>query len=377
MIKPVLTGLDMLEAEAFKPLQGKRVGLLCNHTAINRKREHLLDLALAAGVQVVALFAPEHGFQGKLDQPVASGVHEPTGLPIHSLYGNDKKPDPEVLAGLDAMVYDIADIGLRFYTYTTTMTHCLAACGEAGVPMWVLDRPNPIRGDVVEGPVLDKPFHALSAWHPIPLRHGLTSAELAAWANVKYDLKATLHTVPCANWKRSMWFQETGLPWINPSPNIRNLRQAVLYPAIGTLEACKLSVGRGTDMPFEVFGAPWADDLRLAEALNEAGVSSMSFVPMQFVPYEREYVGEVCRGVYVVGEDWDSMQPVTAAVQIALVLQRLWPEEFGAERMWHLLGSTAAVESIVALRPAEDIVAAWQDEMQASAAELREYWIYK
>lgn len=370
-----MTGLDILQAQAFEPLRGQRIGLICNHTAINRQREHILDLALAAGVEVAAIFAPEHGFQGKLDEPVASGTHE-TGLPIHSIFGDHQRPTAALLEGLDVLVYDIADIGVRFYTYTTTMTHCLAAGAEAGKPMWVLDRPNPLRGDVVEGPLLDKPFHGLSAWHPLPLRHGLTSAELAAWANVKYDLKADLRTVHCSNWQRRMWFHETGLPWINPSPNIRNLRQAVLYPALGTLEACNLSVGRGTDMPFEVFGAPWVDELRLAEALNEAGISGMSFVPMEFVPYEREFVGELCRGVYIVGEDWDQMEPVTAAVQIALVLQRLWPDKFGVEKMWHLLGSTAAVEGIMALKPAAEIVAEWQEELRVARVELQQYRIY-
>lgn len=376
MSEQVLTGLDVLAADGFAELQGRRLGLVTNHTAISRRREHLLDLALQAGVHVAALLAPEHGFQGKLDEPVASGVHEATGLPIHSLYGAAQKPTPEMLEGLDGLVYDIADIGLRFYTYTTTMTHCLAAAAEAGMPMWVLDRPNPIRGDVAEGPVLDKPFDRLSAWHPLPLRHGLTSGELARWADAKYGLKADLRVVECRGWRRSMWFHHTGLPWINPSPNIRNLRQAVLYPAIGTLEACNLSVGRGTDMPFEVFGAPWADDLLLAEELNAAGLAGMAFVPMEFVPHEREFKGEVCRGVYVVGEDYDHMEPVTAAVQISLVLQKLWPEEFGATKLRHLLGSEAAVNQIIELRPADEIVAQWQEELRACQQETREYWLY-
>lgn len=376
MADPVLTGLDVLIEQQFAPLQGLRLGLVTNHTAISRRRKYLLDLLLAAGMQVKAIFSPEHGFLGKLDEKVTSGVHEATGLPIHSLYGSTQKPTLEQLEGLDALLYDIADVGLRFYTYTTTMTHCMAVAAEAGLQYWVLDRPNPIRGDIVEGPVLDTPFKALSAWHPVPLRHGLTSGELARWARDRYEVDVDLQIVQCQGWRRDMWFHQTGLPWINPSPNLRNVRQALLYPAIGTLESCKLSVGRGTDTPFEVFGAPWVDDMLLAEELNAAGIGEMAFVPVEFTPDTREFVGQRCGGVYVVLGDWLKLQPVTAAVQIALVLQRLWPNEFGYEKMAHLLGSHPAVEAIGALRPAEEIVASWQDELAASAAELQRYWLY-
>ncbi|MEI6502947.1 MAG: DUF1343 domain-containing protein, partial [Armatimonadota bacterium] len=219
------TGLDVLAGEAFAPLKGKRLGLIANHTAITRSREHILDLLLASGCTVSAIFSPEHGFQGKLDELVSSAVHEPTGIPIHSLFGTQQRPAPELLEGLDALVYDIADIGVRFYTYTTTMTHCMAAAAEAGVQFWVLDRPNPIRGDIVEGPVLDKPFALLSAWHPLPLRHGFTSGELALWARAEYHLDLDLQVAQCCDWRRDQWFHETGLPWINPSPNMRNVRQ--------------------------------------------------------------------------------------------------------------------------------------------------------
>lgn len=373
----VQTGLDVLEEQGFAPLQGLRLGLVSNHTAISRRREHLLDRLLAAGCDVRVLFSPEHGFLGKLDEPVASGVHEPTGLPIHSLYGNEARPAPEVLAELDALVYDIANIGVRFYTYTTTMTHCMAAAAEAGLPFFVLDRPNPIRGDVVEGPILDHPFWLLSAWHPLPLRHGLTSGELARWAREQYKLDLDLRVVQCRNWRREMWFHETGLPWINPSPNMRNMRQAALYPAIGTLEACHLSVGRGTDTPFELFGAPYVDDMLLAEELNRAGISGMAFVPIQFAPSSSIFAGEACGGVYVVTGDMDQVETVTAAVHIALVLQRLWPGEFGYEKLAHLLGSVAAVQGIGELRPAEEIVGAWQPELAQYREEIKRFWLYQ
>jgi len=371
------TGLDILEEQGFAPLQGLRLGLVCNHTAINRQRRHLLDLALEHGLKVGAILSPEHGFQGRLDEPVASGVHEPTGIPIHSLYGQQQKPTPEVLEGLDALIYDIADIGVRFYTYTTTMTHCMAAAADAGLPFFVLDRPNPIRGDIVEGPILDAPFSRLSAWHPLPLRHGLTSGELAAWANATYALHADLRVIQCRGWRRSMWFHETGLPWVNPSPNIRNPRQALLYVAIGTLEACNISVGRGTDTPFEVIGAPWMDDQAAAEALNAADIPELTLAPMRFTPYEREFVGQDCGGVFIMLGDWDRFEPVRAAVQIALTLQRLWPEEFGCEKMRHLLGSEAATQAVCELRPADEIVALWATELEAYRRTVRPFLLYE
>jgi len=372
----VLTGLDVLAADGFAPLQGLRLGLVCNHTAVDRQRRHLLDLALENGLQVRAILAPEHGFQGKLDAPVSSGVHEPTGLSIHSLYGQHQRPTPEALAGLDALVYDIADIGVRFYTYTTTMTQCLAAAAMAGLPFFVLDRPNPIRGDVIEGPILDAPQSRLSAWHALPLRHGFTSGELATWANAEYGCGADLRIVRCAGWRRGLWFHETGLPWVNPSPNIRNPRQALLYVAIGTLEACHICVGRGTDTPFEIIGAPWLDDLQAADALNAAGIEALSFTPIALTPYEREFVGEECRGVFVTLHDWGSFEPVRAALQIALTLQRLWPGEFGAGKMRHLLGSAPATEAVVQLRPVEEIMEAWREELEVFRSEAQRYWLY-
>jgi len=372
----VAAGVDVLEQEGFKLLSGKRLGLVCNHTAINLRRRHLLELALEHGLNVQALFAPEHGFQGRLDEPVASSIHEPTGLPIYSLYGPQQKPAAEMLAGLEALVYDIADVGVRFYTYTTTMTHCLAAAAEAGLEFFVLDRPNPNRGDCLEGPILDEPFSRLSAWHPLPLRHGLTSGELARWANEAYKLHATLHVIPCVGWRRHMWLHDTGLPWINPSPNIRNPRQALLYIAIGTLEACNISVGRGTHTPFEVIGAPWMDELVATEALQEANISGLAFAPLVFVPEEREFAGQECHGVFINLYDWQAFSPVRAAVQIALVLHRLWPEHFGAARMRPLLGSAKATEAIIQLKPVEEIEALWADELQAFCQHIKAFWLY-
>lgn len=372
----VATGLDVLVREGFAPLRHRQLGLICNHSAIDRHREHLIDLTMRAGCGIIAFYSPEHGLQGRLDEPVQSGMYGASGLVIHSLYGAQQRPTPEMLTGVETLVYDIADIGVRFYTYPTTMVHCLAAAAEAGLPFYVLDRPNPIRGDVVEGPVLDKPFSSLAAWHPFPLRHGLTSGEIARWANERYGIGADLRVIACEGWQRGQWFHETGLPWVNPSPNMRNVRQTLLYPAIGTLEFCALSVGRGTDTPFEVFGAPWIEDALLAETLNATGLAGMHFVPIVFRPTTREFAGQECRGVYVVTEEWNAVEPVTAAVQIALTLKRLWPEQFDHTRLAHLLGSQAAVAAIGRLEPAASIVAGWQEEVARFRSEREACLLY-
>ena len=322
-----------------------------------------------------ALFSPEHGFAGLLDELVPSGEHE-SGLPIHSLYGETQSPTPQMLQGLDALVYDIADVGVRFYTYTTTMTLCMKAAGEAGIGFVVLDRPNPINAVDIEGPVLDKPYNVLSSWHPVPLRHGLTSGELARWSVEQYDIACDLTVVQCRGYKRRMWFDDMGLPWINPSPNMRNLKQAILYPAIGTLESTNISVGRGTDTPFELFGAPWMDGDRLARRLNDLEMPGLSFVPIQFTPDTREFAGELCHGVYVMLEDRHLLRPVEAAVRIALVLRELWPDVFKYEKLHHLLGSQAAVEAIGALRSAEEIMAGWDEGIEAYRRKRSGYLLY-
>ena len=371
-----LTGLDILADADFAPIRGGRVGLITNHTAIDAQRRHILDLMLAAGVEVTALFSPEHGFAGQTDERLGSSVHAATGLPIHSLYGETEAPTPEMLAGLQILVFDIADIGVRFYTYTTTMALCLRAAAEAGLRFVVLDRPNPITGSIVAGPVLDEPFKLLSAWHPVALRHGMTVGELALWSNAEYGLHADLDVLGCDGWDRGMWFDETGLPWINPSPNMRNLREAILYPAIGPLEACNISVGRGTDTPFELFGAPWVDDVALAEALNAADIAAVSFVPVRFTPASSKFAGAECGGCYVMLESRTAFRPVAAAVQIALELKRLFGDAFDHEKMTHLLGSKRAVNSIGALVPAENIIAAWQAETDEFAERRRAYLLY-
>jgi uncharacterized protein YbbC (DUF1343 family) len=290
----VLTGLDRVREECPDALKGRRVGLVTNHSAVTRDRRHAIDVLREAGVDVRVLFSPEHGLRGEYDEliKVPSSVDEATGLPVHSLFSTVQRPTPEMLQGLDALVFDIADVGVRYYTYTTTMTYCMEEAAKRGLAFVVLDRPNPINGFDVEGPILDPPFRSLAAYHRIPVRHGMTAGELARFANGEYGIGCELEVVECAGWDRRMWFDETGLPWVNPSPNMRSLTQATLYPVICPIEAADISVGRGTDAPFELFGATYLNAERLAAELNAAEIPHLRFVPVSFVPRSHKHEGK-------------------------------------------------------------------------------------
>ncbi|MEM6854124.1 MAG: DUF1343 domain-containing protein, partial [Planctomycetota bacterium] len=270
----VLCGIDVLQRDGFEPLAGKKIAVATNHTGVTQNRERLIDLLIAApDVELVRIFSPEHGLFGKLDEKVGHSVDPVTQLPVFSLYGETRKPDAAMMEGLDAVVFDIQDIGVRYYTYISTMGLVMEAAAEHGVTVVVLDRPNPINGVDVQGPVTDPGKESFTAFGQIALRHGMTAGELARYFNTEHDIHCDLVVVPVEGWSRDMWFDQTGLWWINPSPNMRNLTQAALYPAIGLIESGKqVSVGRGTDQPFELFGAPWIDGRRLAAALNDADI---------------------------------------------------------------------------------------------------------
>jgi uncharacterized protein YbbC (DUF1343 family) len=264
---PVLTGIDVLARDGFAPLKGKRVGLLTNHTGVARDGRSTIDVLHAApGVKLVALFSPEHGIRGVLDAAVPSSKDERTGLPIHSLYSDTRRPTGPMLEGLDAIVVDLQDVGVRFYTYFASMSGVMEEAAKRKIGVVVLDRPNPIGGWQIEGPLPDGTPGDFVAYHPMPVRHGLTMGELARLLNAERSIGADLTVVPMEHWRRDLWFDETGLGWINPSPNMRNLTQATLYPGIGAIEYSNVSVGRGTDQPFEQIGAPWIDGPGLAAA---------------------------------------------------------------------------------------------------------------
>jgi uncharacterized protein YbbC (DUF1343 family) len=358
---PVLAGIDVLRARAFAELAGRRVALLTNHTGIARDGTTSIDLLFRApDVQLVALLSPEHGIRGILDAAVPSTRDEATGLPIHSLYGATRRPTPEMLAGVDTVVIDLQDIGARFYTYMTTMAYVMEEAAARQIKVFVLDRPNPIGGVEVEGPALEEAARGFTGHFPgMPIRHGLTMGELARLFNGELAIGADLTVVPMTGWSREMWYDGTMLAWVNPSPNMRNLYAATLYPGIGAFESTNISVGRGTDTPFEQVGAPWIDGVSLAEVLNARGLPGVRFYPVRFTPSASKHAGEACGGVFIVITDRDRVQPVRLGVEIASALVRLFRRDFEIDAARRLFGSAAGVERI---RSGEDpgaIAASW------------------
>lgn len=371
----VLNGIDVLAKQDFAPLRGKRLGLITNHTGENRNRQATIDLLRnAPDVHLVALFSPEHGIRGEEDAAVVNSTDPISGLPVYSLYGKSRKPNPEQLRGLDALVYDIQDVGCRFYTYPATMALCLEAAAEAGLEYFVLDRVNPINGRSIEGPV-HTGASSFVAFHPVPVRYGMTIGEEAKMYNAEHHCNADLTVVPIEGWSRAMWFDETGLPWTNPSPNMRNLTEAILYPGIGLLESA-LSVGRGTDTPFEVVGAPYLDDVRLAEELNAAALPGVRFVPIQFTPSSSIHEHKLCRGVYIQLTDRNRCVVVEVGLLIAKTLTRLYPSQFDANKIMPLLldpDSLGAIKQDLAL---EKIRAAWKPGLEEFLRRREKYLIY-
>lgn len=373
------TGLDVLAAENCRRLKGRKVGLITNHTGVTRERRHVLDVLLEAGIQVVALFGPEHGIRGDHDETfkVASSVDAKSGLPVHSLFSTVQRPTDEMLAGVEVLVFDIADAGVRYYTYTTTMTWCMEEAAQRGISFVVLDRPNPITGTRVEGPILDPAFQHLSAYHPIPTRHGLTAGELARYANEEYGIGCDLEVVECQDWRREWWFDETGLPWTNPSPNLRNLNQLTLYPVLCGIEASRLSVGRGTDSPFEIFGAPWMDGTEVAARLNDLTDWPLRFVGIEFTPRSHVFAGELCGGCFFLTLDRERLRPVEANVHLACELVRLYPGKLDILRSQHLLGGPRVAEAVVAGVPAAEIIERWQEATEEWGRASERYLLYR
>lgn len=372
----VLNGIDVLVKNHFAPLKGKRIALVTNQTGQDRERVPTIDLLLQAPeVTLKALFSPEHGIRGVVDQAVNDTTDERTGLPIFSLYGKTRKPTPEQLKGIDALVFDIQDVGCRFYTYISTMGLCLEAAADAGVQFVVLDRIDPINGATLDGPVLTGKS-SFVGFHTLPLRYGMTAGELAKMFNGECKYNANLTVIELEGWSREMWFDETGLPWSNPSPNMRNLIQANLYPGIGLLESA-LSVGRGTDTPFEVIGAPYVEDVRLAEQLNKASFPGVGFVPIQFTPKQSIHKDQLCRGVSILITDRDVCHPVDVALMVAKTLHEWYPEQFDVQKIEHLLLNSSTMEAMKAGKSLDEIHALWKPQRDEFLSRRLKYLIYK
>jgi len=371
-----LNGIDVLKRDGFHLLRGLRVGLITNHTGQDRERNPTIDLLHAATeVKLVALFSPEHGIRGELDQEkITDSTDAKTGLPVFSLYGERRAPEPAQLAGLDVLVFDIQDIGCRFYTYISTMANCLEQAAKAKVKFLVLDRVNPL-GGLVEGPVLTGARSFVAA-HEIPLRHGMTVGELAGLINAERGFGADLTVIRCENWSPAQWFDETGLPWRNPSPNMRSLTEAVLYPGVGLLEFCRLSVGRGTGTPFEVLGAPYLDDLKLAAELNRAGLPGVRFVPVRYTPAASVFANQECRGVQLLLTDRAAFRAADLGIVLATTLHRLHGDQLQTDRMIRLLGDQATLDAIKAGKPPADIKALWTAGLAKFEARRKAHLFY-
>ncbi len=384
----VLPGIDVLASRNFDVLQGKRVGLITNHTGRSLNGTSTIDIIKAApGVRLVALFSPEHGIRGTDDEKVASGVDAKTGLKIHSLYGKTCRPTAEMLAGIDVLVFDIQDIGTRFYTYIGTLSLAMRAAKTAGIQFVVLDRPNPINGITVQGAIPDfvlperkNSCGAITSIHPIPTRHGMTIAELARLFNVEFGINCNLTVIPMQSWQREMYFSDTGLIWINPSPNMKSETAALLYPGLGTLETTNLSVARGTAQPFQMYGAPWVNAQAMVNNLAKRRIPGINFTPVEFIPTAKgfSHLGKTCYGVSATITDRKLLDPVLAGLHLAQAFYEVHPNSFksyegfatetGDKNTWALLTAKRMTPEMVAGR--------WIDELERFKKVREKYLLY-
>ena len=373
---PVLNGIDVLVRDGFRQLEGLRVGLVTNASGHDRRRSSTIDLLhRAPNVKLVSLFSPEHGIRGDLDQEkIPDGRDAATGLPVHSLYGERRTPEKRQLEGLDALVFDIQDVGCRFYTYLSTLTHCMEAAGNAGIRFIVLDRVNPI-GPLMEGPLLSEP-RSFVGIHEIPLRHGMTLGELALLIRHERKWNTDLSVIACEGGHPVSWFDQTGQPWTHPSPNLRNPTAALLYPGVGMLEFCRLSVGRGTDSPFEILGAPWIDDLALASALNRAAPPGLRFTPVRFSPVSSVFAGQACAGVRITVTDRNQVRSCELGLLLAHTLERLHPGKAGLDACLKLLGDRPSLDALKRGEAPAVISARWQQALAEFERRRRPHLLY-
>lgn len=373
----VLTGIDVLRAEGFERLKGMRVGLITNASGRARDGTSTVDLLLGApGVKLAALFTPEHGLDAAHAGKIGDSRDDRSGLPIYSLYGDAFAPSAGSLTGIDALVFDVQDVGVRFFTYAATMLQAMKAAREHGVRFIVLDRPNPIDGIDVAGPVLVPPTSSFVNYHSLPIRHGMTMGELATLLNADERLGVALSVVTMRGWRRDAYGDETGLPWTNPSPNLRSVDEAVLYPAIGLLEATNLAVGRGTDAPFERIGAPWINASSLAVALAAEALPGVVFTPEDFTPDADRYAGRLCHGVHVTVRDRARFEPVQTGLAIARVLRRLYRHDWEFAKLDRLLVHPEAMSAIDAGVPLAAVVQTYRAELAAFMTKREKYLLY-
>jgi len=374
----VQTGLDVLESQKFAPLRGKHVGLITNHTGLDSQGRSTVDvLSHAAGIQLIALFSPEHGLAGRNDEKITSSKDLATGLPVHSLYGETLRPTDEMLKGIDALVFDVQDAGVRFYTYTATMAYCMEEAAKRQIAFFVLDRPNPLGGEIVEGPMLDADKTNFVGYFPLPVRYGLTIGELAQLFNAENHIGADLHVIAMKNWHRNYFFESTGIKWIPPSPNLRTTKGSILYPGIEILQNAGVSVGRGTQAPFEEFGAPWLNGEEVAAALNQRHLPGLHFAAQPFIPIVGLYSGQRCGGVAVRITERGAVRSMRMGLEIAMILHRLYPQQFDPEKLLLLIGNSETIQQLQTGVAPDKIVASWSDSLAAFEQIRRKHFLYR
>lgn len=382
----VKLGIDVLAANAFAELHPDaahpvRVGLVTNQTGVNAQGLRTADvLAHAPGLKLAAIFSPEHGIEGKLDTTaIGNSRDSATGATVYSVYGASdaqRRPDAAALASIDVIVYDIADVGVRFYTYETTLGYFLEAAAKAGKPIVILDRPNPVTGVLVQGPVADAGRESFVSYWQTPVRHGMTVGELARMFNAERSLNAKLTVVPMQGWQRGDWLDSTGAMWVNPSPNMRNLTEAALYPGIGMIESTKISVGRGTDTPFEVVGAPWVNATELAHSLNAREIAGVRFVPVSFTPASSEFAGQRCGGVNLVVTDRNAIDGPELGLEMVSALRKLYPAQYQLDGLDTLTVSRATVDALTREEDPRRIADDWRPAIDQFMTMRAKYLMY-
>jgi uncharacterized protein YbbC (DUF1343 family) len=382
----VRTGIDVLESHGFTEVRAAgramtRVALITNQTGVDARGRRTIDvLAKAPGIELAAIFSPEHGVSGSLDTTaIADSTDAATGIPVYSVYGETsakRHPPLGILNSVDAIVYDIQDIGTRFYTYETTLGYFLEAAAQSGKRIVVLDRPNPINGAYVQGPISDKGREGFTNFGQIPVRHGMTIGELARFYNSERSIHAPLTVVAMEGWQRGDWLDATGALWVNPSPNMRSLTEAALYPGVGLLEATNVSVGRGTDTPFEVLGAPWIQSVELAAALNGRWIGGVRFVPVEFTPRADAYAQKKCGGVNIIVTDRNALDAPELGIEIASALHTLYPNQYEMKNLDRLMLNHASAEAISGGQDPRRVWMEWIDELEVFKAIRAKYLLY-
>ena len=383
----IRTGLEILLASRIHLLKGLRVGLAMHPPAVLPDLTHAVDALLDIGIKVVALWGPEHGFDASEadGSVVEDGVDRRTGLPVYSLYGPIKEPTPATLGDVDVLVFDMQDVGARFYTFISTLFYVLRGTARAGKPVILLDRPNPINGLAISGPLVEPGFESFVGIAPLPIRHGLTTGELARYFNHTFDLGADLTVIPMQGWQRSMWFDQTGLPWVPLSPGMPHLTTATVYPGMCLLEGTNLSEGRGTTLPFEIAGAPWLDGYLLARELNALELPGVRFRPIHFRPADSKHAHQTCSGVQVHVTARESFDPITAGLHLIADCQPQAPDPFaflpssweGGKPHFDLLAGSARLrQGLAAGEPVSDLVKDWSEDLARFDVIRKEILLY-